>query len=186
MTASRIRRSPRISPSSWSTAGAASATARSFRPDPCGRRCWRRSPAPTRSWWWAKRGRAPAPGRGAPGPHGLPVLPGRLVPDPAVVATLAARAALAFAGIADPEKFFTTLRDPGIALGATQAFPDHPRFAAAEADDLITRAKHGGLALVTTEKDLARLQGDAAPAALAPRATALPVTLGFEDADAIG
>src|SRR5712675_2587110 len=36
--------------------------------------------------------------------RGLPVFTGRLVPDPAVVAALAARPALAFAGIADPEK----------------------------------------------------------------------------------
>jgi tetraacyldisaccharide-1-P 4'-kinase len=35
--------------------------ARSFRPDPCGRRCWRRSPAPTRSWWWAMRARRRSP-----------------------------------------------------------------------------------------------------------------------------
>jgi tetraacyldisaccharide 4'-kinase len=118
--------------------------------------------------------------------RGLPVLTGRLVPDPAVVAALAARPALAFAGIADPEKFFATLRGAGIALGATQAFPDHHRFAAAEAGDLITRAERAGLALVTTEKDLARMQGDATLAALARRATALPVTLGFDDADSIG
>jgi tetraacyldisaccharide 4'-kinase len=118
--------------------------------------------------------------------RGLPVLAGRLVPDPAVVAALAARPALAFAGIADPEKFFATLRSAGIALGATQAFPDHHRFAAVEADDLITRADRAGLALVTTEKDLARLQGDPALAALARRATALPVTLAFDDADSIG
>jgi tetraacyldisaccharide 4'-kinase len=118
--------------------------------------------------------------------RGLPVLAGRLVPEPAVVAALAARPALAFAGIADPEKFFATLRGAGIALGATQAFPDHHRFAAVEADDLITRAERAGLALVTTEKDLARLRGDPVLAALARRATALPVALGFDDADSIG
>jgi len=118
--------------------------------------------------------------------RGLPVFTGRLVPDPAVVAALAARPALAFAGIADPEKFFATLRGAGIAVRATQAFPDHHRFAAAEQDDLITRADRGGLALVTTEKDLARMQGDPALAALARRATALPVALSFDDAGSIG
>jgi tetraacyldisaccharide 4'-kinase len=118
--------------------------------------------------------------------RGLPVFTGRLVPDPAVVAALAARPALAFAGIADPEKFFATLRGAGIALGATQAFPDHHRFGAAQAHDLITHAERGGLALVTTEKDLARMQGDPALAALARRATALPVALSFEDAGSIG
>jgi tetraacyldisaccharide 4'-kinase len=118
--------------------------------------------------------------------RGLPVFTGRLVPDPAVVAALAARPALAFAGIADPEKFFATLRGAGIALGATQAFPDHHRFGAAQAHDLITHAERGGLALVTTEKDLARMQGDPALAALARRATALPVALSFDDAGSIG
>ncbi len=117
---------------------------------------------------------------------GLPVMTGRLVPDPAVAATLAGRAALAFAGIADPEKFFATLRGAGIAVTATQGFPDHHRFSAAEAADLVARADRAGLALVTTEKDLARMQGDEAAAELARRATALPVALAFDDADSIG
>jgi tetraacyldisaccharide 4'-kinase len=116
----------------------------------------------------------------------LPVMTGRLVPDPAVVATLAARPTLAFAGIADAEKFFTTLRGAGISVGATRDFPDHHRFGAAEAADLIARAERAGLALVTTEKDLARMQCDGALAALARLATALPVRLAFDDADSIG
>jgi tetraacyldisaccharide 4'-kinase len=78
------------------------------------------------------------------------------------------------------------LRSAGIAVRAAQGFPDHHRFSAAQAQDLIARAERAGLALVTTEKDLARMQGDAALAALARRATALPVALVFDDAESIG
>ncbi len=42
-------------------------------------------------------------------------------------------------------------------------------------------AERQGLVLVTTEKDLARMHGDAETAQLAERVRALPVTLKFED-----
>jgi tetraacyldisaccharide 4'-kinase len=131
-------------------------------------------------------GAAAQPAIDAARARGLPAFAGRLVPDPAMVAALAGRAVLAFAGIADPEKFFATLRGAGITVGAAQGFPDHHRFSAAQAHDLIARAERAGLALVTTEKDLARMQGDAALAALARRATALPVALVFDNAESIG
>ena len=115
----------------------------------------------------------------------LPTLTGRLVPDPAAVAALAGRRALAFAGIGDPDKFFATLRDAGIAVTATRGFADHHVFTAAEAAALIARADADQLALVTTEKDLARMAGDAALLALATRAIALPVTLALDGADVI-
>ena len=117
--------------------------------------------------------------------RGLPVLRGRLVPDPAARAALAGRRALAFAGIADPDKFFATLRDAAVTVAATQPFPDHHAFSAAQAADLIARAARDGLALVTTEKDVARMTGDGALAALAQQATALPVALNFDNTDAI-
>jgi tetraacyldisaccharide 4'-kinase len=110
----------------------------------------------------------------------LPVLTGRLVPDAATVAALAGTRVLAFAGIADAEKFFATLREAGIAVAATQRFADHHPFSAAEAADLIARAEQSRLTLVTTEKDQARMVGDPALAALAARAKALPVTLALD------
>jgi tetraacyldisaccharide 4'-kinase len=116
---------------------------------------------------------------------GPPLLTGRLVPDPAAVAALAGARVLAFAGIADPDKFFATLRDAGIAVVAARRFADHHRFSATEANDLVVEAERSGLTLVTTEKDLARMTGDPALAALAARSRTLPVTLALDKAGAL-
>jgi tetraacyldisaccharide 4'-kinase len=110
------------------------------------------------------------------------VVTGRLVPDPAAVAALAQARVLAFAGIADPEKFFATLRDAGIAVAATRRFADHHRFDAAEAKDLIAQAEQSRLTLVTTEKDRARMTGDPVLAELAARVNTLPVAIEFDNA----
>ena len=90
---------------------------------------------------------------------------------------LKGRPVLAFAGIGDPEKFFATLRDAGIEIGAAVPFPDHHRYRRFEARELIERAGREGLVPVTTEKDLARLAGQDDLAALAAITRALPVTL---------
>ena len=107
----------------------------------------------------------------------LPVFRGRLEPDAQALAVLKGRPVLAFAGIGDPEKFFATLRDAGIELGATVSFPDHHRYRRYEARDLIERAERDGLVPVTTEKDVARLYGQDDLAALAAVARPLPVML---------
>jgi tetraacyldisaccharide 4'-kinase len=116
---------------------------------------------------------------------GATILAGRLVADPSALAALSGARVLAFAGIADADKFFTTLRDAGIAVAATRRFADHHRFSAAEAAALIAEAERSRLTLVTTEKDLARMTGDAALAALAARSKPLPVALVFDDAAAV-
>lgn len=67
--------------------------------------------------------------------------------------------ALAFAGIADPTKFFDTLKDVGVELVAQQGFGDHHVFTEEECADLIDRSKAQKLQLFTTEKDAARLKG---------------------------
>lgn len=108
--------------------------------------------------------------------RGLPIFTGRLEPTTAA-AEWAGRRALAFAGIADPGKFFATLADAGVAVAADYAFPDHHRYSGADAVRLLARAERDGLQLVTTEKDAARLQGDPAVAALAAGAKPFPVTL---------
>lgn len=67
--------------------------------------------------------------------------------------------ALAFAGIADPSKFFDTLEEIGVEVVTRQNFGDHHVFTEEECADLIDRAKQQGLQLFTTEKDSARLKG---------------------------
>ncbi|HKA79411.1 MAG TPA: tetraacyldisaccharide 4'-kinase [Xanthobacteraceae bacterium] len=110
----------------------------------------------------------------------LPAFAARLQPDARFLAALGGGRALAFAGIGDPQKFFATLAEAGIALGATRSFPDHHRYTRNEAQALCDEAGRADLVLVTTEKDLARMAGDDAAASLAARALALPVTLAIE------
>jgi tetraacyldisaccharide 4'-kinase len=129
--------------------------------------------------WSARTVTAAAP---AAGPL---LLTGRLVPDPAAVAALKGTRVLAFAGIADPDKFFATLRAAAIEVVVTRRFADHHRFGASEANDLIAVAERSGLTLVTTEKDMVRMTGDPALAALAARAKTLPVTLELDKAGAL-
>jgi tetraacyldisaccharide 4'-kinase len=114
--------------------------------------------------------------------YGLRAFHGRLQPDAAALTTLRAKPVLAFAGIGDPEKFFATLTEAGVDVRARVSFPDHHRFSRDEANGLIERAKREGLAPLTTEKDMARLSGDAEVAALAAAARALPVRLAVAEA----
>lgn len=106
----------------------------------------------------------------------------RLEPDAKAVAALGARAVLAFAGIADPEKFFATLAQSRIDVSSKHAFADHHRYTEGEAAALVAAAERDGLVLLTTEKDLARLAGDADAAALRAKAQGLPVRLVVEEA----
>jgi tetraacyldisaccharide 4'-kinase len=115
------------------------------------------------------------------GKRGLPVFHGDLQPAPDAVAALAGKPVLAFAGIADPGKFFATLEAHGIPVAIRRPFGDHRPYASNEMADLMACAARDGLTLVTTEKDMARLRGDPAAAELASRAAVLPVTLEFSD-----
>jgi tetraacyldisaccharide 4'-kinase len=109
--------------------------------------------------------------------HGLLLFRSRLEADQQTLAALAGCKILAFAGIADPEKFFATLADAGVAIAERQIFADHHRYTPAEAQALLERARGQNLVLLTTEKDHVRLAGDARLAALAAHAGALPVRL---------
>lgn len=114
--------------------------------------------------------------------RGLPVWHGRLKPDLGGLAELKARRVLAFAGIGDPEKFFATAAEAGIAVARRKSFADHHRFTAEDAAELIMEAEHDGLSLLTTEKDGARMTGEPLPAALAAKSHLLPVRLEVEEA----
>jgi tetraacyldisaccharide 4'-kinase len=113
--------------------------------------------------------------------RGLPVFQGELRPDEAAAAALKGKPVLAFAGIADPEKFFATLEACAIPAAVRAPFPDHHCYTPAEMAALVARAGREHLVPVTTEKDLARMAGDPAAAALLARARALPVTLTFTE-----
>ncbi|MFA6264795.1 MAG: tetraacyldisaccharide 4'-kinase [Pseudolabrys sp.] len=114
-----------------------------------------------------------------------PVLHGHLAPDEAAVTALGTRKVLAFAGIGHPDKFFATVEQAGIAIAARRAFADHHRFSAEEAAGLVMAAEHDALALLTTEKDHARMAGDPALAALARKAHVLPVTMVVDENEAL-
>jgi tetraacyldisaccharide 4'-kinase len=116
--------------------------------------------------------------------RGLAILHGDVEPDPATVAAVRNERALAFAGIADPEKFFATLSAARISAPVTVGFPDHHRYSPGDANQLLARADRDGLRPLTTEKDLARMRGEATLADLVGRTTALPITLSFREADA--
>jgi len=88
---------------------------------------------------------------------GKPVLVANVVPRAG--ADLVGRSVLAYAGIADPNKFYRTLQELGAVIADRQDFPDHHHLAEDEIADLLTRAERQGLQLVTTAKDSVRLSG---------------------------
>jgi tetraacyldisaccharide 4'-kinase len=89
--------------------------------------------------------------------RGLSVIAANLVPDNSVAAQFAGRRVVAFAGIGRPGKFFATLRGIGAILVAEHGFSDHHRYSAGELADLRAQATQAQAALVTTEKDFARI-----------------------------
>jgi len=116
--------------------------------------------------------------------HGLPVFHGRLEPDAQALTVLQGRPVLAFAGIGDPDKFFTTLRGAGIDVRVALPFADHHRYRRFEARELIERADFFVHVPATTEKDVARLAGQDDVAALAAVVHTVPVTLKVTEDDA--
>ena len=123
-------------------------------------------------------------GPGAPGDaaaaqalrHGLPAIRATMEPDAAVVSRLGGRRLIAVSGIGRPEKFFATLAEAGLDVVRRISFADHHRFTAQDHATLLAAARAAGADLVTTEKDRVRLPADFP-------ATALPVTLRFDDPD---
>jgi len=114
----------------------------------------------------------------------LALFHGRLEPDRQTLAALSGRKVLAFAGIADPEKFFATLTDAGVLIAEQRSFADHHAYSAIEARMLMAHADDKNLVLITTEKDHVRLAGNSKLIELAARTLVLPVRLVIEEEDA--
>ncbi len=116
---------------------------------------------------------------------GRPVLPAALMPRPDKA--LEARPVVAYAGIGRPQKFFDTLTALDADIRAVRAFPDHHVYTDEDARTLLRLAERECAALVTTEKDAARLAGARTSdlGGLRAKSSVLPVALVFEDPDAL-
>lgn len=121
-------------------------------------------------------------------PATAPLWRGRLEPTAPLQArhvpgrgSLTDRPAVAFAGLARPEKFFATCTQAGFSLAATLAFADHHPYTRADETRLSAIARAAGDAvLLTTAKDAVRLS----PAFRAD-VSVLPVRLAIPDAVAL-
>lgn len=93
---------------------------------------------------------------------------------------LACKPVVAFAGIAQPSKFYRTLNEIGCQVERMVSFPDHHLFTRREVESLLAQAKSLDGLLVTTTKDYVRLPKDL-------RVNILPVQVEavFEDPDAV-
>jgi tetraacyldisaccharide 4'-kinase len=112
-------------------------------------------------------------------PADLPVLRARLVPGPEAAA-LAGKPVVAFCGIANPRKFFTTLQEAGAVLAARHPFADHYPFDDQEIRDLLAEAEKLRATPVTTRKDIVRI-----PPALRTGIQVVSIALAWDDPAAI-
>jgi len=114
--------------------------------------------------------------------HG-PVLRAAVVPV-APLDGVAERSVMAYAGIANPERFFGLVESFGPQALVRRPFADHHDFSEQDARVLIAEADRIGADLVTTEKDAMRLKGAAgARGELAARSRTLPIRVAFDEKD---
>lgn len=100
---------------------------------------------------------------------------------------IAGKPLLAFAGIADPRKFYRTVQELGGLIVIERAFPDHHYFSDDEISDLLKDAARDGLTLVTTAKDAVRLAGHhGLKKELAAKLEVVEVEMTFDDHQAPG
>jgi tetraacyldisaccharide 4'-kinase len=97
-------------------------------------------------------------------------------------ADLAGRNVLAFAGIADPQKFFRTVEQLGATISVHRPFGDHQHLSEDEIGDMLDLAERDGLEIVTTSKDYVRLAGHHGRAGeLMRRCRVIEVDMAFTD-----
>ena len=63
----------------------------------------------------------------------------------------------AFCGLANPNKFFETLKRKGYKVSYTKIFPDHYAYKKDDIKNLILDANNKNLKLITTEKDYVKI-----------------------------
>jgi tetraacyldisaccharide 4'-kinase len=102
------------------------------------------------------------------------------------VAALAGRRVLAFAGIANPDKFFESLREAGCEVVEARPFADHHPYSEADCRAISEASAAAGLLPVTTAKDRVRLSGGPERDRLAALCHVHEVRLVAEDARAFG
>ncbi|MEQ1651589.1 MAG: tetraacyldisaccharide 4'-kinase, partial [Hyphomicrobium sp.] len=91
---------------------------------------------------------------------------------------------VAYAGIANPERFFELLERLGATIVERIAFADHQTMAESDAQSLLMRAKQNNATLVTTAKDFVRLSGlDGARTDLRSQSKTLAIKLRMPDAE---
>ncbi|NTF06562.1 tetraacyldisaccharide 4'-kinase [Agrobacterium rubi] len=92
---------------------------------------------------------------------------------------------LAYAGIADPNKFYRTVEALGAEVVVKRVFPDHHHFSDEEMRDLLDVSRKSDLLLVTTAKDAVRLNGHHGTASeLLARSLVIEIDMVFDDPNA--
>jgi tetraacyldisaccharide 4'-kinase len=113
--------------------------------------------------------------------QGKPVFQGKIISDDPKSRWKGKRV-LAYAGIADPEKLYDSLREANAKVVRQCSFPDHHYYTEEEAAEMLHIAEELDLQLVTTSKDMVRLAGAGSmQEKLAARSTIYPIRLAFED-----
>lgn len=88
----------------------------------------------------------------------------------------------AYCGIADPQKFLSSLQKVGANVVKSRQFNDHHPYSADECQELMQDAKSENLVLATTEKDAVRLTGAGGPQQdLKEKSKVLGIDLVFEN-----
>lgn len=116
---------------------------------------------------------------------GKPVFVSSIQPRPQP--DFAGKRVLAYAGIADPTKFYRTVEALGGQIVAKRSFPDHHNFSDDEIRDLSDEANGLGLLLVTTAKDAVRLKGHhGAASELLSSTLVIDIDMVFDDPNVAG